>query len=142
MSTLLDDCLSSETPEEALEQLLSITSADMRSLQPLAERGLGVLCELWRRWREREDVCMVIVRVFVELVTSGGGECGEGERDFALQLPLHGEHLGESECHSGPFFPAELYSVKVLGLAAVRRLSQMDPALVPNALTLAHKVCL
>ena len=35
---------------------------------------------------------------------------------------------------------AELDSVKVLGLAAVRKLSQIDPSLVPFALKLAHKV--
>ena len=94
VSTLLDDCLASETPEEVLEQLLSLTAYDVRSLLCVSsERSLTVLNELWRRWRERGDVCAVIVRVFVELVTSGGGEFGEGERDFALQLAEHGKTI-------------------------------------------------
>lgn len=95
VSTLLDDCLASETPEEALEQLLSVTVSDVVSLCLLAERSLSVLHDLWRRWRERGDVCAVIVRVFVELVTSGSGEWGEVRgrvREFALQLAEHGKH--------------------------------------------------
>ena len=90
VSGVLDDCLSSETPEEALEQLLSLTACDVNSLFRERERSLYVLGEVWRKWRERGQVCEVIVRVFVELVTSGGGEFGEGERDFALQLAEHG----------------------------------------------------
>lgn len=92
VSSVLEDCLSAETPEEALEQLLSITASGISSLSSVAERSLGVLCELWRRWREKGDVCSVIVRVFVDLVTSGSGEW-EGVRDsvreFATQLSEH-----------------------------------------------------
>ena len=65
----------------------------MRQLRLVSERSLGVLRELWRKWRGRGDVCTVIVRVFVELVTSGGGESGEDERDFALQLAEHGKSI-------------------------------------------------
>ena len=99
LSGLLDDTLSSETPEEALEHLLAITASDLTQLSLVGERGLGVLCEVWRRWRGRGDVCTVVVRVFVELlaaVTAGGGGEGAGEewgdrvRDFALQLAEHG----------------------------------------------------
>ena len=89
----MDECLSSETPEEVLEQLLSIAGPDVRQLRLVSERSLGVLRELWRKWRGRGDVCTVIVRVFVELVTSGGGESGEDERDFALQLAEHGKSI-------------------------------------------------
>lgn len=94
VSTILDNCLGSETPEEVLEQLLSFTDADINGLSLLAERSLGVLRELWRRWREKGDVCGVIVRVFVELVTSGSGEWEEvrgGLREFVLQIPDHGK---------------------------------------------------
>lgn len=96
MSTLLDDCLASETPEEALEHLLSITTtSDIASMCLVTEQSLHVLCELWRRWQGRGDVCMVIVRVFVELVvaTSGGSaaeEWRDNVREFAQQLVEHG----------------------------------------------------
>lgn len=96
MSTILDNCLASETPEEVLEQLLSFTDADISSLALLAERTLGVLRELWRRWREKGDVCAVIVRVFVELVTSGSEEWEDvrgGVREFVLQLSDHSKPI-------------------------------------------------
>ena len=93
VSSILEDCITSETPEEVLEQLLSITTGDVGGLRQDGERCLGVLRELWRKWKGRGDVCTVIVRVFVELVTSGGGEPGEEERDFVLQLADHGKLL-------------------------------------------------
>ena len=96
MSSVLEDCLTAETPEEALEQLLSITTSGIASLSSLAERSLGVLCELWRRWREKGDVCSVIVRVFVELVTSGSREWEEvrdSVREFAVQLSEHSKFV-------------------------------------------------
>ena len=94
VTALLDDCLAAETPEEVLEQLLSITESDINSFCSLAEQSLSVLRELWRRWREKGDVCAVIVRVFVELVTSGSEEWEEvmvGVREFVLLLAEHGK---------------------------------------------------
>ena len=98
MSTVLDDCLSAETAEAVLEQLLAITDTDLASVWQLAcGRSLGVLRELWRRWREEGEVCAVVVRVFVQLVTSGSGASGEwgemreGVREFSLSLAKHGE---------------------------------------------------
>lgn len=144
MSTILDNCLASETPEEVLEQLLSFTDADVNGLSLLAERSLGVLRELWRRWRERGDVCGVIVRVFVELVTSGSGEWEEvrgGVREFVLQLPDHGKPFTPSpNTRANIFIFTENYNVKVLGLAAIRKLAQCDPSLTEEALVLAQKV--
>ena len=95
LSSLLEQCLHSETADQVLEHLLQINETQFPLLVENLEQSIGRLKQLWRVHESNAPICSVVARLTAELALRADSLPSD-LREFVLSLIKHGMFLHAS----------------------------------------------
>lgn len=93
ISTVLEDCLQSETAEECLTRLLAIKDVELTNTASDLEKTVGSLSEIWKKHASSEPACLMAMRLTTTLLLQAAKPLPQSAKELIVSFLEDGNYL-------------------------------------------------